>query len=49
MKLSPKLPVTYMSSPNLALFLKIILFENPNEITVKLNFVENTVSPPQRD
>ena len=48
MKLSPRLPVTYISSLILALFLNTILSENPTDVIEKLNFFEKVVSPPHR-
>ena len=45
-KLSPILPVTYISSFNLALFLSIIFFENPTVVTEKETLFEFVVSPP---
>ena len=41
-KLSPKSPVTYISSFSFALFLKTILLENPIDVIVKLNFFEKS-------
>ena len=40
------LPVTYISSLNLALFLKIILFEKPIVDIENETFLEFVVSPP---
>jgi len=48
MKLSPRLPVTYISSLILALFLNTILSENPTVVIEKLNFLEKVVSPPHK-
>ena len=45
-KLSPRLPVTYISSLTFALFLWIIFLEKPITVIEKDNFGENTVSPP---
>ena len=46
MKLSPKFPVTYISSFNLALFLSTIFFEKPIHVIENETLLELVVSPP---
>ena len=45
-KLSPKLPVTYISSFIETLFLLTIFEEKPNETIVKDEYLDFVVSPP---